>query len=66
MFRKEKDEETDVSPRGSGRMLYDVPYMFEARELLRKKLIGKKVMYNTDLIDKSMAVTLQYNIFTRR
>ena len=27
------------------RPLYDIPYMFEAREFLRKKLIGKKVRY---------------------
>lgn len=26
------------------RPLYDIPYMFEAREFLRKKLIGKKVL----------------------
>ena len=26
------------------RALYDIPYMFEAREFLRKKLIGKKVL----------------------
>lgn len=25
------------------RPLYDIPYMYEAREFLRKKLIGKKV-----------------------
>ena len=25
------------------RALYDIPYMFEAREFLRKKLVGKKV-----------------------
>lgn len=25
------------------RVLYDIPYMFDAREFLRKKLIGKKV-----------------------
>jgi len=31
-------------PRARPRPLYDVPYMFEAREFLRKKLIGKKVM----------------------
>ena len=29
--------------RSRARPLYDVPYMFEAREFLRKKLIGKKV-----------------------
>ncbi|XP_047618931.1 staphylococcal nuclease domain-containing protein 1 isoform X1 [Phacochoerus africanus] len=27
------------------RPLYDIPYMFEAREFLRKKLIGKKVVF---------------------
>lgn len=26
------------------RPLYDIPYMWEAREFLRKKLIGKKVI----------------------
>lgn len=34
---------TDSTPKPRGRPLYDVPYMFEAREFLRKKLIGKKV-----------------------
>lgn len=32
------------------RPLYDVPYMFEAREFLRKKLIGKKVNISVDYI----------------
>merc|ERR1712142_568504 len=32
------------------RPLYDVPYMFEAREFLRKKLIGKKVNVTLDYI----------------
>ena len=32
--------------KGRSRALYDVPYMFEAREFLRKKLIGKKVNKN--------------------
>ena len=32
------------------RPLYDVPYMFEAREFLRKKLIGKKVNLSVDYI----------------
>ena len=27
------------------RPLYDIPYMYEAREFLRKKLIGKKVYF---------------------
>ena len=34
----------------SVRPLYDVPYMFEAREFLRKKLIGKKVNVTLDYI----------------
>ncbi|XP_072045647.1 staphylococcal nuclease domain-containing protein 1-like [Amphiura filiformis] len=32
------------------RPLYDIPYMFEAREFLRKKLIGKKVSVLVDYI----------------
>ncbi|XP_071476921.1 staphylococcal nuclease domain-containing protein 1-like [Diadema antillarum] len=32
------------------RPLYDIPYMFEAREYLRKKLIGKKVNISVDYI----------------
>lgn len=34
---KNKDRDKRFRP------LYDIPYMFEAREFLRKKLIGKKV-----------------------
>jgi len=33
-----------------GRPLYDIPYMFEAREFLRKKLVGKKVDVKIDYI----------------
>jgi len=36
--------------KGRSRALYDVPYMFEAREFLRKKLIGKKVQVSVDYI----------------
>lgn len=32
------------------RPLYDIPYMFEAREFMRKKLIGKKVSVQIDYI----------------
>eukprot|EP00731_Ephydatia_muelleri_P029856 Em0021g379a len=42
-----------AQPQVSGqrvRPLYDVPYMFEAREFLRKKLIGKKVNVTVDYI----------------
>lgn len=41
---------TDSTPKPRGRPLYDVPYMFEAREFLRKKLIGKKVNVQVDYI----------------
>lgn len=38
------DEDGKTAPRPKGfRPLYDIPWMFEAREYLRKKLIGKKV-----------------------
>ena len=40
------DDAGNKPPRGGktrSRALYDIPYMFEAREFLRKKLIGKKV-----------------------
>ena len=30
-------------PKARSRPLYDIPYMFEAREFLRKKLVSKKV-----------------------
>ncbi|XP_041351228.1 staphylococcal nuclease domain-containing protein 1-like [Gigantopelta aegis] len=32
------------------RPLYDIPYMYEAREFLRKKLIGKKVTVEVDYV----------------
>lgn len=38
-FQQEKNKDKDKR----FRPLYDIPYMFEAREFLRKKLIGKKV-----------------------
>ncbi|KAL5009849.1 hypothetical protein ScPMuIL_012154 [Solemya velum] len=47
---------TENQPPGSrdgprrSRPLYDIPYMFEAREFLRKKLIGKKVNVQVDYI----------------
>jgi len=48
MPRPKTDDGQDLPPfdRQAGqksRPLYDIPYMFEAREFLRKKLIGKKV-----------------------
>ena len=44
-IRPPRPEDTDSSAkRGPDfRPLYDVPFMFEAREFLRKKLIGHQV-----------------------
>ena len=42
-FIFEQDTITNGKDNKKPRPLYDVPYMFEAREFLRKKLIGKKV-----------------------
>nr|BAN21254.1 ebna2 binding protein P100 [Riptortus pedestris] len=45
------EERTPAPPRaGRARPLYDIPWMFEAREYLRKKLIGKKVNVTVDYI----------------
>ena len=43
LFFFEQDTITNVKDNKKPRPLYDIPYMFEAREFLRKKLIGKKV-----------------------
>lgn len=43
---EDKPRDARVRPRP----LYDIPYMFEAREFLRKKLIGKKVNVLVDYI----------------
>ncbi|CAH0716552.1 unnamed protein product, partial [Brenthis ino] len=45
------DDEGKQSPRPKGfKPLYDIPWMYEAREFLRKKLIGKKVNVIVDYI----------------
>nr|XP_032804965.1 staphylococcal nuclease domain-containing protein 1 [Petromyzon marinus] len=48
------------------RPLYDIPYMFEAREFLRKKLIGKKVNISVDYIRAASAATDSTPAFTER
>ncbi|KAM5173085.1 staphylococcal nuclease domain-containing protein 1 [Mantella aurantiaca] len=48
------------------RPLYDIPYMFEAREFLRKKLIGKKVNVNVDYIRSASAATDTVPAFSER
>lgn len=45
------DEEGNVPARPkTSRPLYDIPWLFEAREFLRKKLIGKKVHCTLDYV----------------
>lgn len=46
IFFFKQDTITTVKDNKKPRPLYEVPYMFEAREFLRKKLIGKKVIRN--------------------
>ncbi|XP_075455394.1 staphylococcal nuclease domain-containing protein 1 isoform X2 [Ascaphus truei] len=48
------------------RPLYDIPYMFEAREFLRKKLVGKKVNVNVDYIRSASAATDTVPAFSER
>lgn len=45
------DDDNKPIPRPKGfRPLYDIPWMYEAREFLRKKLVGKKVNVTVDYI----------------
>ncbi|XP_066118322.1 staphylococcal nuclease domain-containing protein 1 [Saccopteryx bilineata] len=48
------------------RPLYDIPYMFEAREFLRKKLIGKKVSVTVDYIRPASPATETVPAFSER
>ncbi|XP_015343792.2 staphylococcal nuclease domain-containing protein 1 [Marmota marmota marmota] len=48
------------------RPLYDIPYMFEAREFLRKKLIGKKVNVTVDYIRPASPATETIPAFSER
>jgi len=48
---KEKGEPAPKQERPKGfRPLYDIPFMYEAREYMRKKLIGKRVLVTVDYI----------------
>ena len=49
---RQTENTENQAPNKRSRPLYDVPYMFEAREFLRTKLIGKKV--NTKYTHTSM------------
>lgn len=55
--RREVSNTTDINSKTSNtkdarqfRPLYDIPYMFEAREFLRKRLIGKRVTLIMDYV----------------
>lgn len=51
IFYSVADEEGKLPTRPKNfRPLYDIPWMYEAREFLRKKLIGKKVNVTVDYI----------------
>ncbi|KRZ28979.1 Nuclease domain-containing protein [Trichinella pseudospiralis] len=44
----------ETQPGRQFRPLYDIPFMFAAREVLRKKLIGKKVNVTVDYVQPSV------------
>ncbi|KAG8224358.1 hypothetical protein J437_LFUL004314 [Ladona fulva] len=48
--RLPEDKQTEDRIKKNFRPLYDIPWMFEAREFLRKNLIGKKVHVKVDYI----------------
>lgn len=48
-FRRDGAEAVGAANRQS-RPLYDIPFMFEAREFLRKRLIDKRVHVNIDYV----------------
>ncbi|XP_074027844.1 staphylococcal nuclease domain-containing protein 1 isoform X2 [Leptinotarsa decemlineata] len=51
---RSNDDDGKPIPRPKGfRPLYDIPYMFEAREYLRKKLVGKKAHVVIDYIQEA-------------
>lgn len=47
---KKADDTYEINKSDKFRPLYDIPYMFEAREFLRKKLIGKRVQVTVDYV----------------
>lgn len=55
-FRKEEVDENikDIKDkRGPPRTIFDVPWLFEAREFLRKKLIGKRINVIVDYVQEA-------------
>jgi staphylococcal nuclease domain-containing protein 1 len=50
-YQQKTDENNATASRAQiKRPLYDIPYLFEARELLRKRLVGKTVRVVTDYV----------------
>lgn len=49
LFRSEDESKKTKATR----ILYDVPFLYDCREFLRKKLIGKKVSCKLDYITPS-------------
>jgi staphylococcal nuclease domain-containing protein 1 len=49
---KEGEAAAPAAPKGKSsiRPLYDIPHMYEAREFLRKKLVGKRVNVTVDYV----------------
>ena len=60
LYRSQPKEEGESSVGGKIKPLYDIPYVFEAREFLRKKLIGKKVCARLQLSTQTL---LQKSIY---
>lgn len=49
------DEKGETEKKKGFRPIYDIPWMYEAREFLRKKLIGKRVEVVVDYIQPASA-----------
>ncbi|EJW87343.1 hypothetical protein WUBG_01746 [Wuchereria bancrofti] len=47
---REENRDTENKVGRQFRPLYDIPYLFEAREFLRKRLVGKKVQITIDYV----------------
>lgn len=47
---RQGESDAPRTPGKNYRPLYDIPWLFEAREFLRKKLIGQKVQCSVDYI----------------
>ena len=51
----DKEKSAEGGAKKTFKPLYDVPWMFEAREFLRKKLIGKRVDVTVDYVQPANA-----------